>query len=343
MIQSINTLDVFFLSYDEPNADKNFDQLKFIFPNAKRIHGIKGFDAAHKHAASLSSSDYFLQVDADTFVYPNLIDVEIDLSLEIDLYLLRTTHEVTGSQAFTIKIWNKTAILNAKTHEIADPSNIKATLDFTELTTQCLNSVSYGITCPSTTKFHAFRNAFRESFKCSLAILKPNAFNNQPNMTHINRMTVEQLCSIGEDMKYGLYSILGARLGALHAFANAVDECKSDPKTVLPHQIGDYNFMKEFIDKHLAIIETPDNLQSFIDFECFNEVAVALGVTFKQCDFQECQLYRFILSLHSENQRKFLNVIDESQRKSFYFIDKWWDGFRLSVNDLPTLIRNLTQ
>ena len=47
--------DVFFLSYDEPNADLHYADLCNKVPWAKRIHGVKGSDHAHKAANLLKS------------------------------------------------------------------------------------------------------------------------------------------------------------------------------------------------------------------------------------------------------------------------------------------------
>ena len=52
MLTPINSFDIVFLSYDEPNADKNYADLLNKAPWAKRVHGVKGFDAAHKAAAA---------------------------------------------------------------------------------------------------------------------------------------------------------------------------------------------------------------------------------------------------------------------------------------------------
>ena len=41
-------LDVVFLSYDEPNADLHYADLCNKVPWAKRVHGVKGSDEAHK-------------------------------------------------------------------------------------------------------------------------------------------------------------------------------------------------------------------------------------------------------------------------------------------------------
>ena len=60
--------DIIFLSYDEPNAEKNYADLCSKIPWAKRVHGVEGSDAAHKACADLSETEYFVTVDADNIV-----------------------------------------------------------------------------------------------------------------------------------------------------------------------------------------------------------------------------------------------------------------------------------
>ena len=55
-------MDFVFLSVDEPNAEKNFADLKRKVPWAKRVHGVKGFDTAHKKAAEISDTDRFIKL-----------------------------------------------------------------------------------------------------------------------------------------------------------------------------------------------------------------------------------------------------------------------------------------
>ena len=40
--------DIVYLSYDEPNAEKNYADLCKKVPWAKRVHGVEGSDSAHK-------------------------------------------------------------------------------------------------------------------------------------------------------------------------------------------------------------------------------------------------------------------------------------------------------
>jgi len=60
--------DIIFLSYDEPNAEKNYADLLAKVPWAKRVHGVKGSDAAHKACAAKCETEYFVTVDGDNIV-----------------------------------------------------------------------------------------------------------------------------------------------------------------------------------------------------------------------------------------------------------------------------------
>jgi hypothetical protein len=58
-------LDVIFISYNEPNAEDNWQRVLKIAPWAKRVSGVTGIFEAHKAAAKLSSTDMFFVVDGD--------------------------------------------------------------------------------------------------------------------------------------------------------------------------------------------------------------------------------------------------------------------------------------
>ena len=44
---AIKDVDIIFLSYDEPNAEENWADLKKKIPWAKRVHGVEGFQMRH--------------------------------------------------------------------------------------------------------------------------------------------------------------------------------------------------------------------------------------------------------------------------------------------------------
>ena len=62
-------LDIIFLSYDEPNADANFERLQSRFPYTKRVHGVQGIANAHAKAAKESDTRLFYVIDGDTEVF----------------------------------------------------------------------------------------------------------------------------------------------------------------------------------------------------------------------------------------------------------------------------------
>ena len=82
--------DIVFISYNEPNARQNFDDLYSRFntigvfgDRVKRVSNVKGIHNAHIEAAKLVNTDYFFVVDGDaqildSFVFdytvPNLVD-----------------------------------------------------------------------------------------------------------------------------------------------------------------------------------------------------------------------------------------------------------------------------
>lgn len=63
--------DIIFISYDEKNADENWEKLLAIFPRAIRIHGVKGLVSALKAAASAATTPYFYAVFGKTEVRPD--------------------------------------------------------------------------------------------------------------------------------------------------------------------------------------------------------------------------------------------------------------------------------
>lgn len=58
-------LDVFFLSYNEPYADENYERLLEKAPHARRVNGITGFTEAHQECARRSLTNNFYVVDSD--------------------------------------------------------------------------------------------------------------------------------------------------------------------------------------------------------------------------------------------------------------------------------------
>jgi hypothetical protein len=65
---SMRPYDIFYISYQEPDAEANFDLLRQRFSRAQHVSGIKGIHNAHIKCAELSKTKMFWTVDADTIV-----------------------------------------------------------------------------------------------------------------------------------------------------------------------------------------------------------------------------------------------------------------------------------
>ena len=62
--------DVIFISYDEPDADTNWEILKNRCPRAQRVHGVAGMEKALEAAADLSITPWYYAVFAKTRLEP---------------------------------------------------------------------------------------------------------------------------------------------------------------------------------------------------------------------------------------------------------------------------------
>lgn len=210
--------DIIFLSYDEPNAEKNYADLCSKVPWAKRVHGVKGSDAAHKACAALSETEYFVTVDADNIVDPEFFNVEIDLE-ELKLTSAHVFSwcgrvHVNGLMYGNggLKMWTRKFVNEMKTHENSDPTDTKGLVEFCfdELYYQFNDNYSESFTNAS--PFQAWRAGFREGVKMSLDQGAKVSDVKKVWWQNYHRLLV--WCNVGVDVENGIWSLLGAREGA---------------------------------------------------------------------------------------------------------------------------------
>ena len=77
--------DVVYLSYDEPNAEKNYADLLTKIPWAKRVHGVDGSDSAHKACARLAETERVTIIDGDNIIKAELIQQTVEFVDGVDL------------------------------------------------------------------------------------------------------------------------------------------------------------------------------------------------------------------------------------------------------------------
>jgi hypothetical protein len=210
--------DIIFLSYDEPNAEKNYADLLNKAPWAKRVHGVKGSDAAHKACAALSDTEYFVTVDADNIVDPKFFEVEIDLAAlgltSENVFSWCGRVHVNGLMYGNggLKLWTRKFVNEMRTHENSDPSDAKGKVEFCFDDRYYQFNENYSESFTNETPFQAWRAGFREGVKMSLD--QGTKVGNLKKIWWQNYHRLLIWSNIGADVKNGSYSMLGAREGA---------------------------------------------------------------------------------------------------------------------------------
>lgn len=201
--------DIVFISYNEPFADENFEKLKVRFPNAKRVHGVKGIHQAHIEAAKISNTELFWVVDADA----EIVDT---FNFEIP-YI---PHYDAGNRIelkSTVQVWWSRNPVNGLVYGYGGVKlfpkalTLKMNLESTDMTTSIskkfkVNSKVSNFTRFNTDPFNTWRSAFRECAKLASKVIDEN----------YDEETDERLyvwCNEGEDKPFGKYAIAGAKAG----------------------------------------------------------------------------------------------------------------------------------
>jgi hypothetical protein len=212
--------DIVYLSYDEPNAEKNYADLLKHVPWAKRVHGVDGSDSAHKACARLSETDRVIVVDGDNTIRPEFLKQEIEFKDEVDLsksvisWGARNTINGLIYGNGGIKCWPTQLVLDMKTHENAESENAKTQVDFCWdinyiQMDSCMSDVHN-----NTTPQQAWRAGFREGVKMGLlegTKADPAQFSKQVHWKNFHRLLVWM--HVGLDVPNGVWAIYGARQG----------------------------------------------------------------------------------------------------------------------------------
>jgi hypothetical protein len=211
--------DIIYLSYDEPNAEKNYADLCSKIPWAKRVHGVEGSDAAHKACAELSETNRFITIDGDNVIDKEFLTKEFDFEAHKDLekcVISWTAKNHINGLAYGnggIKCWPKEYVLNMKTHENAPADNPHAQVDFCWDIEYIQMNGCYSEIMNNTTPQQAWRAGFREGVKMALdrgmrVSVKDFHKNHWKNL---HRLYIWLM--VGADVENGMWGIYGARQG----------------------------------------------------------------------------------------------------------------------------------
>jgi hypothetical protein len=226
VISTPSPFDVVFMSYEEPNADENYDKLLQIAPHAKRVHGVKGIHNAHIEAAKLCDTNMLWVVDADALIADDF---------KFNFQVVKWDQDV-------VHVWRSQNPINGLVYGYGGvkllPRKMTVNMDVSkpDMTTSIsskfrpIHEIS-NITGFNTDPYNTWKSAFRECVKLSSKII-----DRQKDEETQKRLQV--WCTIGNDRLFGEYAISGAIAGKEYGneYQNDFDKLK---------KINDFTWLRE--------------------------------------------------------------------------------------------------
>lgn len=235
--------DFIFISYDEENAEENWDHLKRHLPNAKRVHNVRGIREAHEEASKVSETDFFFTVDGDNRLITPL-NITPPKSLDRNaVYVWRCLNPINGLiyGYGGVKLWHKSSFqakhLSFTDHAMSATKNYRVVFQLASKTLF------------NTSAFSSWKSGFREVAKLTRSLLK--------NYDEYTFNRINSWLSIGSHMHYGIDAINGARHGVHFATITTHDESFS-------RVINDFDSIRTYYNSCLDISEKTI-IQSLID------------------------------------------------------------------------------
>lgn len=234
----LHEVDIIYLSYNEHNAEELYSKNLEAIPWLQRVHGVKGFDSAHRACADLSTTDFFVTIDGDNLVKSEFLDVNIDITNDQQdhAWTWSSRNSVNGLVYGNggIKLWSKQFVYNMNTHENATDQSKSVDFCWHKNYHEMEGCYSTSIVNPSAEQ--AWRSGFREGVKMSLDQGMPVTADNflkQIWPGNVTRLLI--WASVGADVENGYWAMLGARMGC---YKTVIE--KFDYKI-----ISDYNAMHD--------------------------------------------------------------------------------------------------
>ena len=247
--------DVFFIQYDENNANKNLRYIKEKRPDVKIIDGIKGIFNAHLEAAKQSQTDFFWVVDADATVI-DAFDFEYDIP-EWDFDVVHIWKSINPINQLEyghsgVKLIPKHLILMADEETAVDiTTSIGAKI-------KIMDEIS-NINNFATNPFNAWRSAFRECVKLASGVID----------RQVQTETDDRLLawtSKGGRRPLGEYVKGGASAGEWYG-----KTYKGDKNALA--MINDYEWLREQFESHIKMFPPEMFLDQEINLEAIGNIA----------------------------------------------------------------------
>jgi len=282
----VSDLDFVYISFKEPNKEQNWADLKNKVPWAKRVDGVVGFDNAHKAAANIAETDFFISVDGDNIIDEKFLLETMDWTKtnKKAVHRWRARNNVNGLVYGNGGIvgWDKQTCLGMKTHENADTEENQ--LDFCWGVPHENLHNCYSTTVINASEQQAFVAGYREGVKMSTNKGRPIPAQDFQKMWPMNLRILSTWCTIGADVELGKYAMLGARMGCF----NTVIEAGNDL-----FKIRDLENMELYYkDQSPQDIDTDLTLYG-------NSLRQQLDMPIAEFDENESRFYRFVMPQHT--------------------------------------------
>ena len=282
----ISDLDFVYISYAEPNKEENWADLKNKVPWAKRVDGVKGFDSAHKAAAKIAETQFFISVDGDNVIDESFLLQTMDWS-KTDakaVHRWRAKNSINGLVYGNGGLvgWDKDTCLNMHTHENAKDN--KAKIDFCWTVKHENLHNCYSTTMINATPQQAFVAGYREGVKMSLEQgehIPPAEF--RKKVWPQNLRTLTTWMTVGADVENGKYAMLGARMGC---YSTTVNSDKFD-------QISDLDKMAELYTTSSYDGHIEDDLLTYGE-----SIRTQLDVPVAEFNEEQSRFFKFCMPHH---------------------------------------------
>jgi hypothetical protein len=219
--------DIVFISYNEPNADENYKKLCERYPNAKRVHGVKGIHNAHIEAAKLSNTTMFWVIDGDAVLLDDFnLTYHVPYYSKNNVFVWRSRNPINNLEYGYggVKLLPKELTLNMDVNSADMTTSISDNFNI-------MDDVS-NITSFNTDPFNTWKSAFRECAKLASGIIA-----RQDNRESIERLDV--WCTVANG-NFSEYALAGANAGK--EFVNAhPDEL---------NKINNFDWLHEQFSRH---------------------------------------------------------------------------------------------
>ena len=229
LVSKHHVYDVVFISYNEPNADENYNNLLVKCPRAKRVHRVKGIHQAHIAAAKLCDTDMIWIVDGDAVVND---DFNFDLvisSYDIDcVHVWRSRNPLNGLEYGYggVKLLPRQLTLDMDVNSSDMTTSISKKFKAVEIVSN--------ITLFNTDKFSTWRSAFRECAKLASRSI-------QRHLEEETNTRLDTWCTTAQG-NYSSDALRGAREGRRYG-----EENKNN--STLLSKINDFDWLKTQFEK----------------------------------------------------------------------------------------------